>query len=132
MLRRRPRKSLRRFIVFATTVMIASAGCASVSPTQVGQTAGSMAGAVIVPGLGMPIGALIGTLAGLVVEKQIDKGREAKERMDLNKRLVDAPASSTGVLSESPGGGQPTRVWVDERVENGRLVNGHFEQRVIP
>ena len=116
-----------------STVMIASSGCAGVSPTQVGQTAGSMAGAAIVPGIGMPIGALIGTLAGLVVEQQIDKGREVKERVDLSKRLSSASESKTGSPSDMPtSGGQLTRVWVDEQVENGRLINGHFEQRVIP
>ncbi|MBI3320265.1 MAG: hypothetical protein HYZ89_06755 [Candidatus Omnitrophica bacterium] len=111
--------------------MLTFAGCAGVSPTQVGQTAGSVAGAALVPGLGMPIGALVGTLAGLVIEQHVDKVRERKEQTDLSKELKKPRASGLGSV-EAPPVGQPTRVWVDEHLQGGRLVIGHFEQRILP
>lgn len=98
------------------------------SATQVGQTAGTIAGAAIVPGIGAPIGTLVGTLAGLVFEQHLDKGRERKETAELSKQL-GAPASP-GARGDQPLG-PPARVWVDERVENGRLVDGHFDWRPV-
>ena len=106
------------------------AGCSGVSPTQIGQTAGTIAGAAIVPGIGAPIGTLVGTLAGLVIEGQMDKAREKQEQVDLSKQLR-AP-TSPGAQPGEPPLGKPARVWVDERLENGRLINGHFEFRPIP
>jgi len=106
-------------------------GCASVSPTQVGQATGSIAGAAIAPGIGMPIGTLLGTLAGLVVESQLDKVREKQERIELSQQL-QTPAASQAVPERNHPVGQPTRVWVDEQVQQGRLIAGHFEQRTIP
>lgn len=99
------------------------------SPTQIGQAAGTLAGAAIIPGIGAPIGTLVGTLAGLVIEEQVDKVREQKERTDLAKQLNNRPAASTS--PERPLG-EPARVWVDERLEDGRLLGGHFEFRPVP
>ena len=106
------------------------AGCSGLSPTQVGQTAGAIAGGAIIPGIGFPLGTLVGTLAGLVVEGQMEKAHEKQERVDLSKHL--APPVSSGAQPRLGGVGEPARVWVDERLENGRLVNGHFEFRPIP
>ena len=106
-------------------------GCAGVSPTQIGQTAGTIAGSAIAPGVGAPIGALVGMLAGLVVEQQVDKVREQKERVDLSKQLQTPSAVHAPSGGEQPVG-SPTRVWVDERLENGRLIAGHFEVRPVP
>lgn len=103
-------------------------GCAGVSPTQVGHTAGSVA-AVLVPGVGV-LGPLVGTLAGLVFEQHLDKAREQRERVELGDQLQQ-PSSATSAPS-SPVVGQPTRVWVDERVQQGRLIAGHFEVRPVP
>ena len=99
------------------------------SPTQVGQTAGTLAGAAIIPGIGAPLGTLVGTLAGLVIEQQVEKVREQKERTDLGKQLRDRPAASAS--PERPLG-EPARVWIDERLEDGRLIAGRFEFRPIP
>ena len=105
-------------------------GCSSVSPTQVGQTAGTLAGGMLVPGPGAPLGALVGTLAGLVVEHQMDKVREKKERVELSQEL-QKPASPLDSSSSEQLLGQPTRVWIDEQFERGRLTAGHFELRTI-
>lgn len=95
------------------------------SATQVGQTAGTIAGAAIVPGIGAPIGTLVGTLAGLVFEQHLDKGRERQETTELSKQL-GAPVSP----GDQPVG-PPARVWVDERLENGRLIDGKFDWRPV-
>ena len=104
------------------------AGCAGVSPIQIGQTIGTIAGAVIAPGVGAPFGALLGTLAGIGVEQQVDKGREKQERVDLGKQL--GPGPSAPGAAEVPVG-SPTRVWVDERLVNGRLIGGHFDTQFL-
>ena len=107
------------------------AGCSGLSPTQVGQMAGTIAGVAIIPGIGAPLGTLVGTLAGLVVEGQMEKAREKQERVDLSKQL-STPADWRGAQAAQLPMGEPARVWVDERLENGRLINGHFEFRPIP
>ena len=107
-----------------------TAGCSGVSPTQVGQTAGGIAGSFIAPGVGTQLGALVGTLAGMVVEQQVDKVREKKERADLGHQL-NTPSDGTQPNTPQPTG-TPTRVWVDEQLQRGRLLVGHFEVRNIP
>ena len=118
-------------VVVGVLVLLAVGGCSGVSPTQVGQTIGTLAGAAIAPGIGAPIGTLVGTLAGLVLEQEVDKVREKQERIELSKQLNNPTSSSSVPAGERPLG-QPTRVWVDERIEQGRLLAGHFEQRTIP
>ncbi len=125
-----PRVIRRILPIGLMSTLLLISGCASVSPTQVGQTAGSIAGAALAPGVGMPIGALIGSLAGMLVEQEMDKSRQKKERVELTKEL-NRPATPTDAGPELQIQGQPTRVWVDEHVERGRLITGHFEQRVI-
>ena len=110
--------------------MLAVSGCSGVSPMQVGQTAGGIAGSLIAPGIGSTVGALVGTLAGMVVEGQVDKAREQKERVDLGHELAAAPASPASAAGSAPVG-TPTRVWVDEQARNGRLTAGHFEVRPV-
>jgi hypothetical protein len=103
------------------------AGCSGVSPTQVGQTAGGIAGSFIVPGIGGTVGALVGTLAGLMVEGHVDKAREQHERVALGHELTASPEAA----HNAPPVGTPTRVWVDEDMRNGRLTAGHFEMRPL-
>ena len=106
------------------------AGCAGVSPTQLGQMIGSVAGGFIAPGPGVPLGGLVGNLAGMVVERQVDKAREQHERVDLSRELQRGAAP--GAATPPVASGTPTRVWVDERLQQGRLVAGHFEFCPIP
>ena len=105
-------------------------GCAGVSPAQAGQTIGTIAGQMIAPGIGAPFGALAGLLAGMVFQKKVDQVTEKKERRELNDQLavgqVQAPAESEAVPQ-----GQPIRVWIDEMVQDGRVIAGHFGVRYI-
>ena len=106
-------------------------GCAGIAPQQVGQVVGTIAGAAVAPGIGAPIGNLAGLLAGMMVQGQVDHINEKHERVDLGRRLGGARPSVAAGTDLVPQG-QPTRVWVDESAQNGRMVAGHFEQRSLP
>ena len=121
-------EGIRRTFIGLISVLLC-VGCAGISPVQVGQTAGTIAGAAVVPGVGAPIGALIGLLAGMVVQGQVDKATEVHERKDLGEELA-AGRSPTSEKTALPHG-TPTRVWVDETVHNGRLIAGHFDVRSL-
>lgn len=106
-------------------------GCAAIPPAQVGQAAGTIAGAALVPGVGAPLGALVGLLAGMLVQGEVDKVNEKRERKDLGDQMArgsQAAAPSDG----GPPSGEPVRVWVDESLRDGRLLAGHFEVRYLP
>ena len=119
---------LRRILV-AIGVAGLAMGCANVPPAQVGQTAGMIAGSAIGPA-GAPLGALVGTLVGMVFQGQIDKATEHRERQELGGQLRRAPAMPDE--SATAPTGTPVRVWVDETVQDGRLVAGHFDVRFLP
>ena len=101
------------------------------SPTQIGQTAGSIAGGAIAPGVGVPLGALVGTLAGMLVEGEVDRVREVKERGQLSGQLEQPRRPLDGAPQSAEVGGVPTRVWIDEQLVQGRLIPGHFELQTI-
>ena len=117
-------------MLLGAAVLWCAAGCAAVPPAQVGQTAGTIAGAAIVPGIGAPIGAFIGAVAGMLVQGQMDKVTEKRERKELGGQLH----SSAQPFEAEPAAptGSPVRVWVDETVHDGRLVSGHFDVRSLP
>ena len=98
---------------------------------QVGQTAGTIAGAAIVPGVGAPLVAIVGLLAGMVVQGQVDKVTEKHERKSLSDELATGTHRPDVEESAAPPQGQPQRVWVDEIVKDGRLVGGHFDVRYL-
>ena len=123
-------RTTRLILAASVAASLIGAGCSAISPTQIGQTAGSIAGGAIAPGVGVPFGALVGTLAGLVVERHMDKAREQKERVELGQQLQTAAARPTVNAAELTG--PMRRVWVDETVAQGRMIAGHFESRVIP
>ena len=118
-----------RFVGLQTILLLA--GCASVSPMQVGQMAGGIAGSAIAPGPGTQLGALIGTMAGMLVQGHIEKKQEDSERQTLTRDLR-APSGAAGGETTMASLGTPTRVWVDEQMADGRLIAGHFEERAIP
>lgn len=121
---------MHRHVLVGMMALLAVGGCAGVSPVQVGQTAGTVAGSAIAPGVGAPLGALVGLLTGMVVQGRIDQATEKRERRELGEQLARAPLQSPAAAAPAPG--TPTRVWVDETVQEGRLIAGHFETRNIP
>jgi len=111
-------------------VGVACCGCASVPPAQVGQTVGAIIGSAIAPGLGAPLGSLAGLLGGMLVQGRMEKATEGRERKTLGEQL--AAGSPTGPDGSPVETGEPARVWVDETVQQGRLIAGHFETRTVP
>ena len=106
------------------------AGCAGASPVQIGQAAGSIAGSAIAPGVGTQLGTLVGLVAGLLVQGQVDKVTEKRERVELGSQMASGmPAPATP--QEPVMAGTPTRVWVDEAVQSGRMIAGHFDTRDV-
>ena len=121
----------RAILVAGALAVGMASGCAGVSPGQVAQTAGTIAGSIIAPGIGAPIGSLVGLLAGMVLQGHMDKVNEKKERVVLNDQL--GGQGGQGRADSAPGAqGEPTRVWVDETMRDGRLMAGHFEVRTLP
>ncbi len=123
---------MRAYSLVLSAGMLALTGCSAMSPTQIGHAIGGIAGGLIAPGIGAPLGALVGTLGGLLVEGQVDKAREQRERGELGQQLGTAPIAPSTASGISPITGTPTRVWVDEQFRDGRLIGGHFEMRPIP
>lgn len=122
---------MRAVILVGALSLIALGGCASVPPAQVGQTAGTIAGAALIPGIGAPIGALAGLVAGMLVQGELDKTTEKRERRELSQQLGGDPHRPESSEASVPHG-EPARVWVDETVQDGRLIVGHFEVRYLP
>ena len=120
-----------RRLLFGLCGLLLCAGCAGIAPAQLGQTLGTITGAAVAPGVGAPLGALVGLLAGMVVQGQVDKVTEKHERKELGEQLATGSTPTSEESAPAPLG-EPTRVWVDEAVQGGRLVIGHFEVRSIP
>ena len=122
---------MRRQFLVGVAGLVVFCGCAGVSPAQVGQTAGTIAGAAVAPGVGAPLGALVGLLTGMVIQGQVDKVTEQHERKELGEQLASAlPRQDEEAVP--PPSGEPARVWVDETLQGGRIVDGHFEARSLP
>ena len=120
-----------RRILVGALVAVSLGGCAGISPSQLGQTVGTIAGSAIVPGAGAPLGALVGLLAGLLVQGKVDQVTETRERKELGDQLaVNTGSAPSDAIT--PPLGEPVRVWVDETVRDGRLFAGHFDTRHIP
>ena len=117
-----------RSLIAGLSVMLVS-GCAALSPIQLGQTAGTIAGAAAVPGLGAPLGALLGTVVGSVFQKEVDKVTEKRERKELTEQFGQDRISSSASLRAARPQGEPIRVWVDEVMRDGDVLTGHFEMR---
>ncbi len=122
---------LQRLLIEVLLLSLCS-GCSGVSAAQVAQTVGAITGSILAPGVGAPFGALVGTLAGLVVQGQVDQATAKREHVELNDQLAagspPAPLPEPAMLPQ----GEPTRVWVDEMLHGGRLIAGHFDVRAIP
>ena len=123
---------VRHRLLIAGLLLSLCSGCSGVSAAQVAQTVGAITGSILAPGVGAPLGALVGTLAGLVVQGQVDQATAKRERVELGDQL--ATGSPPALVSEPVmlPQGEPTRVWVDEMLHGGRLIAGHFDVRVIP
>lgn len=122
---------MRRTILVGVALSLAAVGCAGVPPAQIGQTAGTLAGGALAPGVGAPVGALVGLLAGMLIQGEMDRVMEQRERQTLGDELRTTRSVPSGEAS-APAQGEPSRVWIDETVDDGRLIAGHFDVRQVP
>ncbi len=134
---------------------VAGAGIGAASGAALGAAFGSIAGS---PGLGAAIGAGGGALIGKTVGDEMQRKEERREMEELQRRVDEleatkkaapesVPGVTTGAVQEKrfvPGHWEyirkkrwvdaPTtqKVWVPERMEGGKLIPGHYEDKTIP
>ncbi len=123
---------VRQRLLIAGLLVSLCSGCSGVSAAQIAQTVGAITGSIIAPGVGAPLGALVGTLAGLVVQGKVDQATAKRERVELGDQLAADGPPAPVPEPVIPPHGEPTRVWVDEMLYSGRLIAGHFDVRRIP
>ncbi|KAA3603892.1 MAG: hypothetical protein D8M57_05045 [Candidatus Scalindua sp. AMX11] len=133
-------------------VSILTAGCLTTTQksagvgTGVGAALGAGIGAIVGdPALGAAIGAGAGALGGALVGDSMDKKREDRERADMQRQLELERQSSSGQGKNYIEGhyeyvkkrewvdtSKKERVWVEERVDGDRRIEGHYEDRLVP
>ena len=106
--------------------LLAATGCATLHPQALGQTIGTIAGSVVAPGIGAPVGGFIGLLTGTLLQGGFDRVLAKRERIELGEQLKTPPAGPVLAKNIVPTAGT-TRVWVDEAIRNGRIVPGHYD-----
>ncbi len=133
-------------------VAVLATGC--LTTTQKSTAVGTGAGAALGTGIGAltgnaGMGALIGAGAGAVggalVGDHMDQKREEAERADMQRQLALERQSSSGQGKNLIDGhyeyvkkrkwvdaSKKERVWVDERYEGDRRIEGHYEEKLIP
>ena len=148
------------FLAICLLLPVASAGClASQNTTGVGALGGAGAGAGIGavlgnPGLGALVGAGIGALGGALVQDHLEKKKMENESKELEKQLTEGRET----LAKENSGQKPAatdksfieghyehvvgkkwvdtskkeHVWVEEKVEGDRRIEGHYEDRLVP
>ena len=114
--------------------------------TGIGAALGAGIGALVGdPVMGAAIGAGAGALGGALVGDDLDKKREEAEKADLERQLELERKAGSGegknYIEEHYeyvkkrkwiDTSKKERVWVEERVEGDRRIEGHYEDRVIP
>ena len=133
-------------------VSILTSGCLTTTQksagvgTGVGAALGAGIGAIVGdPALGAGIGAGAGALGGALVGDHMDKQREQRENADLQRQLELERRSGSGEGKNFIEGhyeyvkkrkwvdtSKKERVWVDERTEGDKRVEGHYEERLVP
>lgn len=133
-------------------ISIVSAGCMTTTQkgagigTGVGAALGAGIGALTgAPAKGAAIGAGVGALSGALVGDQMDKKREEMEKAEMQRQLEMERQSRSGEGKNWIDGhyeyvkkrkwvdtSKKERVWVDERMEGDRRIEGHYEERLVP
>jgi len=133
---------------------VALAGCADFANTRnfaaVGTVLGAGAGVAIGAATGhvtegVMIGAGLGGLGGGLAGAQMEQyGRKKAEKELLKGVQQDILTSREKIPGTGPGRwemakkskwvdtSQKKRVWVEEKIVDGKVVEAHFEERVIP
>jgi len=140
-------------IMCVTVVSVLATGCVTTTTQQstgigagIGAVLGAGVGALVGdPALGMAIGAGAGALGGALAGDQLDKKREEAEKAELQRQLELERKAGSGegknyieehyeyVKKRSwIDTSKKERVWVEERTEEDRRIDAHFEDRLIP
>jgi len=139
-------------VIGIVAVSILTSGCLTTTQksagvgTGVGAALGAGIGAIVGdPALGAAIGAGAGALGGAMVGDHMDKQREEQERADLQRQLELERRSSSGQGKNYIEGhyeyvkkrewvdtSKKERVWVDDRSEGDKRIEGHYEERLVP
>ncbi|MDR4499501.1 MAG: glycine zipper domain-containing protein [Candidatus Scalindua sp.] len=114
--------------------------------TGIGAALGAGIGALIGdPAMGAAIGAGAGALGGALVGDHMDKKREEAEKSDMERQLELEKQSGSGEgknyieahheyvkKRKWVDTSKKEKVWVEERVEGDRRIEGHYEDRLVP
>ncbi|MFQ5964576.1 MAG: glycine zipper domain-containing protein [Candidatus Scalinduaceae bacterium] len=131
---------------------ILTAGCVTTTQkgagigTGIGAALGAGIGALVGdPAMGAAIGAGAGALGGALVGDNLDKKREEAEKADLERQLELERKAGSGEgrnyveahyeyvkQRKWVDTSKKEKVWVEERVEGNRRIEGHYEERVLP
>lgn len=135
--------------LYLLTLFLVS-GCLSDQADTVGMAGGTAAGAGIgaalgSPGIGAIIGLGLGSIGGKFAQDRINKTRAEKEKKELEKQLE--AANPPAILPQKNfieghyeyimknrwvDTSKVERVWVGEHLEEGKKIEGHFEERLVP
>ncbi len=115
-----------------------------------GTAGGGVAGAGIgvalgSPGLGAIVGMGLGALGGGIAQDHLDKKQAEKEKKELEAQL-EATSPPTPLPEKNFIKGQyeliikkrwvdtsrKEQVWIEERLEEGRHIEGHYEEKLVP
>ena len=139
-------------VICVAAISVLATGC--MTTTQKGAVAGTGIGAALgagigaltgSPAMGAAIGAGVGAVGGALIGDNIDKKREAAERANLQRQLELERQSSSGQGKNYIEGhneyvkkrkwvdtSEKTKVFVEERIEGDRRIEGHYEDRNVP
>ena len=138
--------------MFIFAISTLSAGCLTTTQkgAAVGTGAGAATGAIIGAlagnaGMGAAVGAGAGAVGGALVGDHMDKQREEREKAALYRQIELEKQKSSGQGTEYVDGhyeyvkkrnwvdtSSKERVWVAERYEGERRIEGHYEERNVP
>ena len=140
-------------VVCVATIAILSTGC-QMTGTQKGTAAGAGLGAALGAGIGAltgnagmgaAIGAGVGAVGGGLTGDHMSKKREAAEKADLQRQLeLERQSGSSQGQNKIDAHyeyvkkrkwvdtSKNERVWVEERVDGDRRIEGHYEDRNVP
>ena len=139
-------------IICVMAVAIITSGC--LTTTQKGTAIGTGTGAALGAGfgalagnagMGAMIGAGVGALGGALTGDYMDKKREEAEYAQLQRQLHMERQSRSGQGKDYIEGhyeyvkkrkwvdtSKKERVWVAERYEGDRRIEGHYQERPVP
>ncbi|KHE92278.1 MAG: hypothetical protein K8F52_09260 [Candidatus Scalindua rubra] len=139
-------------VMCVAAISVLTTGC--MTTTQKGTVGGAGLGAALGAGIGAltgnagmgaAIGAGVGAVGGGLAGDHMDKKREAAEKADMQRQLEMERQSGSGKgLNKIEAHyeyvkkrkwvdtSKKERVWVEERIEGDRRVEGHYQDRNVP